>query len=217
VEGTKDLAMNGYPLKIAGMSVQEMTGSPAAEMEVSDNTLIRQVLSGRIKPFRKLVQRYQKQAYLYARSMVGNADDAYDLSQEAFVRVYRHLNRFDSSYPFKVWFFHILSNLCKNHLRQRKNRQAVTTSTDMMETVAAPKSQRPDIVFQKIELQQKVWEGIAELSEKFREIIVLCHFQDMSYEQLAKVLDIPRGSVMSRLYYARQKLREILENKGVAL
>ncbi len=209
--------MNGYPLKIAGMSIQEMTGLSAPEMEVSDNALIRQVLGGRIKSFRRLVQRYQKQAYLFARGMVGNADDAYDLSQEAFVRVYKHLNRFDSSYPFKVWFFHILSNLCKNHLRQRKNRQAVTTSTEMTETVAAPITQRPDIVFQKTEIQQKVWEGIAELPEKFREIIILCHFQDMPYEQMAKVLDIPRGSVMSRLYYARQKLREILEKKGVAL
>ncbi len=209
--------MNGYPLKIAGMSIQEMTGSSAAEIEVSDNALIRQVIGGRIKSFRRLVQRYQKQAYLFARGMVGNADDAYDLSQEAFVRVYKHLNRFDSSYPFKVWFFHILSNLCKNHLRQRKNRQAVTTSTEMTETVAAPITQRPDIVFQKTEIQQKVWEGIAELPEKFREIIILCHFQDMPYEQIAKVLDIPRGSVMSRLYYARQKLREILEKKGVAL
>lgn len=217
MEGTKELAMNGYPLKIAGMSAQEMIGSSAAEIEVSDNTLIRQAIGGRIKPFRKLVQRYQKQAYLYARSMVGNPDDAYDLSQEAFVRVYKHLNRFDSSYPFKVWFFHILSNLCKNHLRQRKNRQAVTTSTEMTETVAAPTSQRPDIVFQKTEIQQKVWEGIAELPEKFREIINLCHFQDMSYEQMAKVLDIPRGSVMSRLYYARQKLREILESRGVTI
>lgn len=209
--------MNGYPLKIAGMSVQEMIGSSAAEIEVSDNTLIRQVLDGRIKPFRKLVQRYQRQAYLYAYSMVGNPDDAYDLSQEAFVRVYKHLNRFDSSYPFKVWFFHILSNLCKNHLRQRKNRQAVTTSTEMTETAAAPTSQRPDIIFQKTEIQQKVWEGITELPEKFREIIILCHFQDMSYEQMAKVLEIPRGSVMSRLYYARQKLREILESRGVAI
>ncbi len=209
--------MNGYPLKITGMSVQEMIGSSAAEIEVSDNTLIRQILGGRIKQFRKLVQRYQKQAYLYARSMVGNPDDAYDLSQEAFVRIYKHLNRFDSSYPFKVWFFHILSNLCKNHLRQRKNRQAVTTSTEMTETVAAPTSQRPDIVFQKTKIQQKLWEGIAELPEKSREIIILCHFQDMSYEQMAKVLEIPRGSVMSRLYYARQKLREILESRGVAI
>lgn len=209
--------MDGYPLKIAGMSVQEMIGHSAAEIETSDSALIRQILGGRIKPFRKLVQRYQRQAYLFARGMVGNADDAYDLSQEAFVRVHKHLSRFDSSYPFKVWFFHILSNLCKNHLRQRKKRQTVTTSTEMTETVAAPITQRPDIVFQKTEIQQKVWEGIAELPEKFREIIMLCHFQDMSYEQMARVLDIPRGSVMSRLYYARQKLRQILEKKGVAL
>lgn len=217
MEGTKDFAMNGYPLKIAGMSVQEMIRSSTAEIEISDNALIRQTLGGKVKSFRKLVQKYQRQAVLFARGMVGNPDDAYDLSQEAFVRVYKHLNRFDSSYPFKVWFFHILSNLCKNHLRQRKNRQAVTTSTEMTETAAAPESRRPDIAFQKTEVQQKVWEGIGELPEKFREIIILCHFQDMSYEQMANVLDIPRGSVMSRLYYARQKLRKILENKGVAL
>ncbi len=209
--------MNGYPLKIAAMGVEEMIGPSAAEIEISDNALIRQVLGGKARPFRRLVQRYQRQAYLFAHGMVGNADDAYDLSQEAFVRVYKHLNRFDSSYPFKVWFFHILSNLCKNHLRQRKNRRAVTTSTEMTETVAAPITQRPDIIFQKTEVQQKVWEGIAELLEKFREIIILCHFQDMSYEQMAEILDIPRGSVMSRLYYARQKLRKILESKGVAL
>ncbi len=209
--------MNGYPLKIAGMSVQEMIGPSTVEIEVSDKALIRQALGGRVKSFRKLVQKYQRQAFLFARGMVGNPDDAYDLSQDAFVRVYKHLNRFDSSYPFKTWFFHILANLCKNHLRQRKNRQAVTTSTEMTETVAAPESRRPDIAFQKTEIQQKVWEGIAELPEKFREITILCHFQDMSYEQIAGILDIPRGSVMSRLYYARQKLRKILENKGVAL
>ncbi|MEE8418406.1 MAG: sigma-70 family RNA polymerase sigma factor, partial [candidate division Zixibacteria bacterium] len=155
--------MNGYPLKIAAIGVEEMIGPSAAEIKISDNALIRQVLGGKARPFRRLVQRYQRQAYLFAHGMVGNADDAYDLSQEAFVRVYKHLNRFDSSYPFKVWFFHILSNLCKNHLRQRKNRRAVTTSTEMTETAAAPITQRPDIIFQKTEVQQKVWEGIAEL------------------------------------------------------
>jgi RNA polymerase sigma-70 factor (ECF subfamily) len=209
--------MNGYPLKITETGVYGTMANTATEIEISDNTLISQTIRGRIKAFRELVFRYQKRAFLYARAMVGNSDDAYDLSQEAFIRVYKHLGKFDPTYPFKVWFFHILSNLCKNHLRQKKNRGKVTVSSELTEAAVAPLSRRPDIVFEKSELQQQLWKSIAELPDKFREIIILCHFQEMSYEQISEVLQIPRGSVMSRLYYARQKLREIMEDKGVSL
>lgn len=209
--------MNGYPVKIAETGICGTMANTATELEISDNALIDQTLKGRIRSFRELVFRYQKKAFLYARAMVGSSDDAYDLSQEAFIRVYKHLGRFNPAYPFKVWFFHILSNLCKNHLRQRKTRGRVTVAGNMMETLAAPSSRRPDIVFEKSELQGQLWNSIAELPEKFREIIILCHFHEMSYEQISKVLEIPRGSVMSRLYYARQKLREILQDKGITL
>ena len=209
--------MNGYPLEIAETSVCRTMADTAVKIDISDNALISQTIKGRIRAFRELVIRYQKRAFLYARAMVGNTDDAYDLSQEAFIRVYKHLGRFDQAYPFKVWFFHILSNLCKNHLRQRQNRAKITVSSEMTEATAVPTSQRPDIVFEKSELQQQLWNSIAELPEKFREIIILSHFQEMSYEQISKALEIPRGSVMSRLYYARRKLHDILEEKGITL
>jgi RNA polymerase sigma-70 factor (ECF subfamily) len=149
--------------------------------------------------------------------MTGNHDDAYDLSQEAFVRAYKNLDRFDPVYTFKTWFFHILSNLCKNHLRQKKNRDKVVTSSEITTAAAAPSQARPDILFEKSEIQRAVWDCINELPEKFREIIILSHFQEMSYDQLAVTLEIPKGSVMSRLYYARVKLREILEKRGIEL
>lgn len=212
-----DLAMNGYPLEITRTGVYRTMAKTAVEIETGDDALISQTIKGRIKSFRELVLRYQKRAFLYARAMVGNPEDAYDLSQEAFIRVYKHLGRFDPAYPFKVWFFHILSNLCKNHLRQRENRKTSTMSAEITATIAAPISQRPDIIFEKSELQLQLWEAVAELPEKFREIITLCHFQDMSYEQISKILEIPRGSVMSRLYYARQQLRRILEARGITL
>ena len=215
--------MNGYPLKIsafrnpwAGADNSKMITAVNA-VEKSDNDLVKEASSGRSLAFKELVERYQKRAYLFARGMVHNTDDAYDLSQEAFVRVYKHLKRFDYAYPFRVWLFHILSNLCKNHIRQRKTRENVVADTGDEMPEGISQTGNPDIMFNRSETQTQVWEAIGKLPEKFREIIILSHFQEMSYDQMAQVLEIPRGSVMSRLYYARLKLREILEEMGVEL
>jgi RNA polymerase sigma-70 factor (ECF subfamily) len=209
--------MNGYPLKIPGITIRKAMPQSETDSDITDNALVSQVLNGRVKSFRILVERYQKGAYLFASGMIGNQDEAFDLSQEAFIRAYKNLNRFNPVYQFKTWFFQILSNLCKNHLRQRGNRGSVVTSTEITVAAAAPRKTRPDVLFEKNELQKAVWSGINDLPEKFREIIILNHFQDMSYDQIAGVLEIPRGSVMSRLYYARLKLREILEKRGIEL
>lgn len=209
--------MNEYPLKIPGITIRKAMPVSEAKNELTDNALVSQALDGRVKSFRVLVERYQRAAYLFARGMIGNQEEAFDLSQEAFIRAYKNLNRFNPVYQFKTWFFQILSNLCKNHLRQRGNRERVVTSTEITAAAAAPSKVRPDVLFEKNEIQQAVWSAINELPEKFREIIILNHFQDMSYDQIASVLDIPRGSVMSRLYYARMRLREILEKRGIEL
>ncbi|UCE66275.1 MAG: RNA polymerase sigma factor [Candidatus Zixiibacteriota bacterium] len=209
--------MNGYPIKIPGITVRGKMTAAEIEGDISDNSLVLQILQGKVKSFKILVERYQKGAYLFAVGMIGNHDDAYDLSQEAFIRAYKNLNRFNPVYQFRTWFFRILSNLCKNHLRQQANRGSVLTSSEMIYAAAAPRHQRPDVLFEKSEIQREVWNCVNELPDKFREIIILNHFQDMFYEQVAKVLDIPRGSVMSRLYYARLKLREILEKRGIKL
>jgi RNA polymerase sigma-70 factor (ECF subfamily) len=214
----RDLDMNGYPLE---MTKSFWTGfkvpSGADISQYSDNELALQASRGNIALFQALVERYRRQAYFYARGMVRNSDDAHDLSQEAFVRVYRHLKRFNPAYPFKVWLFHILSNLCKNHLRQKKTRDNVMVTSDDAGESAAPDTDQPDRLFGRTEVQSQVWNAIGKLPEKFREIIILSHFEELSYNQMAEILGIPRGSVMSRLYYARLKLREILEEMGVEL
>jgi len=216
--------MNGYPLRIYGATafwrvegIRENMEATLPENELGDNELVAQVLKGDLPFFKELVDRYQKRAYLFARGMVHNSDDAYDLSQEAFVRAYKNLKKFDKAYPFKVWLFHILSNLCKNHLRQKRTRTRVMVDSEESAHLAVSATDSPDAAYQKSQTQAIVRKGIARLPEKFREIIILSHFQDMSYEQMAQVLDIPRGSVMSRLYYARLKLREILQEMGVEL
>jgi RNA polymerase sigma-70 factor (ECF subfamily) len=214
--------MDGYPLEIresgsvlTGTRLKMETAVPRSEL--ADNDLVSQALKGHISAFKELVERYQRRAYHFALGMVHNSDDACDLSQEAFVRVHKHLKRFDRNYPFKVWLFHILSNLCKNHIRQRKTREGVVISTDDERTLTIPDVRSPEKELDKVELQAQVWGAIEQLPDKFKEIIILSHFQEMSYEQMAQVLEIPRGSVMSRLYYARVKLREILESMGVEI
>jgi RNA polymerase sigma-70 factor (ECF subfamily) len=222
--GVQDVAMNGYPLRISGArtlwgveSIRRKMEAALPKNELCDNELVAHVLRGDRAFFKELVDRYQKRAYLFARGMVHNSDDAYDLSQEAFVRAYKNLKKFDKAYPFKVWLFHILSNLCKNHLRQKRTRARVMVDSGESAQQAVSATDSPDAAYQKSQTQAVVREAIARLPEKFREIIILSHFQEMSYEQMAQVLDIPRGSVMSRLYYARLKLREILEEMGVEL
>jgi len=209
--------MNGYPLKIIGLANRTKMRISSGETEPDDSALVAWAAKGRVDSFKILVSRYRNQAYFFARGMVGNSEDAYDLSQEAFIRVHRHLKRYDPAYSFKSWFFHILSNLCKNHLRHKKVRARHTTSLETAPIIADASEKQPDIAYQRSEIQQKVWEAIGELPDNFREIIILSHFQEMSYEQMARVLGIPTGSVMSRLYYARRKLREILEKRGVSL
>ncbi|MBD3233723.1 MAG: sigma-70 family RNA polymerase sigma factor [candidate division Zixibacteria bacterium] len=180
-------------------------------METEDNILIQSVLDGNKLKYQILVERYKKAAYYFALGMVGNSDDAYDLSQEAFIRAYRHLNRFDSRSSFKGWFFTILSNLCKNALRAASVRRKHFVSDNILSLRIASDNADPEQTYVREDIKKKVWNAISQLDEDSREIIILKHFQDMSYKEIAEVLRIPIGSVMSRLYYARQKLKKSLE------
>jgi RNA polymerase sigma-70 factor (ECF subfamily) len=181
------------------------------EMDVDDNVLVAECIGGNVMKFRVLVERYKKSAYLFALGMVGNTEDAYDLSQEAFIRAYKSLRRFKQNQKFKSWLFTILSNLCKNALRSASVKRRYIISVDtVLNNAAAPVSCNPEVSYINKETKKMVWEALATLSDTDREIIVLKHFQDMSYQDIAEVLDIPLGSVMSRLHYARQKLKKAL-------
>jgi len=181
------------------------------EMETTDNTLAAECRTGNTMKFRVLVERYKKPAYFFALGMVGNPDDAYDLSQEAFVKAYRSLGRFDENLSFKSWLFTILSNLCKNALRSASVRKKYIASDKALEEVAAPSETNPEVSYIVKETKKMVWDALAELDNEAKEIIILKHFQDKSYQEIAEVLDMPLGSVMSRLHYARQKLKKRLE------
>jgi RNA polymerase sigma-70 factor (ECF subfamily) len=152
-----------------------------------------------------------KDAYFIALGLVGNREDAMDLSQEAFVRAYRNIKQVKPGRKFFPWFYQILKNLCISHLRKRKYRRAGSLDAENCPEVAATSDCfSPEAVAKRNETKDKVWQAIGKLDDKHREVIILRHFQNMSYEQIAAALFCNKGTVTSRLYYARKKLEELL-------
>ena len=179
-----------------------------------DLKLILQSKRGKMKAFQKLVEKYKKPAFFIALGLVGNRDDAYDLSREAFIRVYTNMREFNPRYKFFSWFYTILSNLCKNHLRKMEiQKKYIKSGMVNAETNhLKQKNLSPDVLVEKNEMSLRLWGEISKLPFEFKEIIVLKHFQELSYKKISEMLNIPLGSVMSRLYYARKKLKDNLKD-----
>ena len=169
---------------------------------------------GSREAFELFVNKYMKDAYFIALGLVGNREDALDLSQEAFVRAYRNIKQVKPGRGFFPWFYQILKNLCISHLRKRKYRRASSLDAeDCPEVEASGYGFLPDVVVDRNEVKDKVWQAIGRLDDKHREVIILRHFRNMSYEQIAEAIFCNKGTVTSRLYYARKRLQELLSTE----
>lgn len=178
--------------------------------------------------FRPLVEKYRQQTFYLALQIVGNREDAMDISQESFIRAYHNLGRFDATRPFGAWLLRIVRNLCIDLLRRRRVRRAVSlddpgrgpdgeSGRPLHETVADERTSAADVLVERNELKSKIWRAMGRLDENHRTILVLRDFQDLSYLEMADVLGIPKGTVMSRLHHARRRLREELEGDNEEL
>jgi len=167
--------------------------------------------------FELIVQKYMKPAYYLALSYVGRPEEALDLSQDAFVNAFRHIRRFDPSKSFFPWFYSILKNLCLNHLNRKRRRRE--ESLDRLVEEEGPsyipvESTDPEKQLLSKDLRLMLGKALRRLRPADREIIILQHLQDYSYREIAALLGIPMGTVMSRLYNARRALRRELEILG---
>ncbi|MHC4741918.1 MAG: RNA polymerase sigma factor [Planctomycetota bacterium] len=175
---------------------------------------MRRCRRGSREAFEVFVNKYMKDAYYIALGLVGNREDALDLSQEAFVRAYRNIKQVKPGRGFFPWFYQILKNLCISHLRKRKRRQANSLDVEgCPEPEATNDDFSPDAVVGKDEIKKEVWQAISKLEPKHREVIILRHFRNMSYEQISEALFCNKGTVTSRLYYARKRLKELLSTE----
>lgn len=165
--------------------------------------------------FETLVDHYMGRAIAVARGYVGNREDALDMAQEAFYRVFRALDRFREGERFAPWFFKILRNTCLSFLDKRRRSRSFPIHGQTEEDSDVPVSDGapgPGENSALRETHRELWKCLQELPMKHREIILLRHFQELDYQSIADVLEIPIGTVMSRLFHARRKLREIMQS-----
>jgi len=180
--------------------------------ELTDDMLILRCKTGDKNAFRILVERYKKQAYGFAFSYLRNAEDALNISQDAFIKVWNAIDTYIEGRHFRPWMFSIIKNLSINLIEKKKRRREISFEEAFEKSGfdIADSSGNPHKILEEKETRGSIWKAIFELKEEFREIIILKHFHDLSYQEIAETLGIPEGTVMSRLYYARFELKKKL-------
>jgi RNA polymerase sigma-70 factor, ECF subfamily len=173
------------------------------ESAANDASLVAQCLGGDSSAFRPLVERYQRILFTVAVRMLGDADEAADAVQTAFVRSYEKLGTYDSAHRFFSWLYRILVNECLNVRRSRSRLEPIAATMPSA-------GDDPHRQAQRAETKAKVQAALSELPPLYREVIVLRHFAELSYEEIAAAIGVPEKTVKSRLYSARQRLGELL-------
>ena len=185
-----------------------------------DAAVVSAFLGGEERAFQELVERYQTRLLNFIYRTIGDREKAEDLVQEVFIRVYRHIHRFDRTKKFSTWVYTIASNLAKNELRNRSRNPLVLFQTikgnwddedrplQFEDTTA-----RPDDMYRKRHLRELVEETVAKLPEHHREVFVLRELEGKSYEEIADITDCNLGTVKSRLNRARNAFASIIEPK----
>lgn len=185
---------------------------------LDDGALVSEYLAGQPRAFDALVDRYQNRLLNFIYRTVGDRERAEDLVQEAFIRVHRHIARFDDRKKFSTWIYTIASNLAKNELRNRSRNPLVLfqTMTQGWDDEERPlefedSSLRPDDLYRKRHVRELVEQTVAQLPEHHREVFVLRELEGRSYEEIADITHCNLGTVKSRLNRARSSFAELIE------
>ncbi|MBR1456318.1 MAG: sigma-70 family RNA polymerase sigma factor [Oscillospiraceae bacterium] len=181
--------------------------------------VIRRVTEGDVNAFEDLVAAYEKNVYNLALRMTGNAQDAEDMAQEAFIKAYNSLPNFRGDSKFSVWLYRIVSNVCLDFLRRQNRRPASSLSVedeDGEETQmdVPDESQSPELLLERRLTREAVQRGLQALPDEQRQILLLREIQGLSYEEIGLALDLEAGTVKSRIFRARKKLCAFLLADG---
>ncbi len=181
--------------------------------------VIQDVLDGDVNAFEAIVREYEKSVFNLALRMSGNREDALDISQDSFLKVYNSLHSFRGESKFSVWLYRIVSNTCLDFLRSRSRRAEDSLSVDDGESGSAEREIRderyaPERQFERRLTRDALQRGLNTLPEEQRKILLLRELQGLSYEEIGRVLSIESGTVKSRIFRARKKLCEFLAEDG---
>jgi len=185
---------------------------------LDETELVRLASGGDEQAFEQLVRQYERRVYTTALRLVGNPDDAYDISQEAFIRVYRSLKGFKGEAKFSTWIYRIVSNLCIDFNRRSKRINQISLEYDDEEEqfeIPVPDDRYdPSKEFDRREIAHAIEEALSCLTHEHREIFILRELNGLSYAEIADIMRIEEGTVKSRLFRAREKLRLALLRGG---
>lgn len=204
-------AIGGAASTEGGLSVREQLRAG------DDSAVVTAFLAGEERAFAELVDRYQTRLLNFIYRTIGDRDRAEDLVQEVFIRVYRHLHRFDRSKKFSTWVYTIASNLAKNELRNRSRNPLVlfTTMQGSNEDPDRPlefedATSRPDDMYRHRHLRELVEDTVSKLPEHHRQVFVLRELEGKSYEEIAEITHCNLGTVKSRLNRARSAFAAVI-------
>ena len=198
----------------------ESTAPPSGRAQLKpldDSQVVAAFLDGNRRAFDELVERYQNRLLNFVYRTTGDRERGEDLVQETFIRVYRHLHRFDQSKKFSTWVYTIASNLAKNELRNRSRNPLVLFQTLLKNREADQRplewednTYRPDDLFRKRALKSQVDAAVDQLPEHHRTVFVLREMEGKTYEEIAEITDTNLGTVKSRLNRARNSFAKII-------
>ena len=181
--------------------------------------VIRRVQQGDTEAFEALVAAYEKNVFNVALQMTGNREDAQDLTQEAFIKAYSSLSSFRGDSRFSSWLYRIVSNVCLDFKRRQSRRPSasLTVEDDEGESVQldiADESQSPEALLERKMTREAVREGLKQLPDEQRQILLLREIQGLSYEEIGEAMGLEEGTVKSRIFRARKKLCAFLLKDG---
>ncbi|WP_064091704.1 RNA polymerase sigma factor SigW [Rossellomorea aquimaris] len=186
-------------------------------MEALVKKRIKQVLKGDQNAFAELVELYKDKVFQICFRMIGNRHEAEDISQEAFIRAYINIETFNQNRKFSTWLFRIATNLCIDRIRKKKpdyylDAEVAGTEGLTMYSQVAADVQLPEDEVENLELQETIQTEISKLPEKYRSVIVLKYIEELPLQEISEILDLPLGTVKTRVHRGREALRKQLRS-----
>jgi RNA polymerase sigma-70 factor, ECF subfamily len=196
------------------------TEATLAQVDVSELDLVKQCQAGQTEAFDQLVNRYRSRVFAMIYNMVHNEQDAWDLAQDSFVKAWKSIKRFRGQSSFYTWLYRIVMNVTIDHARKKQIRGTGTEFNDEVKlgeiepaARTAPRSEPlPHRQMERSEIRARIDAAIAQLTPEHRAVILMKETEDMQYHEIAEALGCSIGTVMSRLFYARKRLQNLLRD-----
>jgi RNA polymerase sigma-70 factor (ECF subfamily) len=180
--------------------------------EARSSWLISESIAGNDEAITTLVRQYETGVFRLALSIVGDQAEANEITQETFIAALRALPAYQEQQSFKAWLYKIALNHSRSHLRKRKVRERLRTALTSMFQVEAQRQVMPEEAAVQSEKEAAIWSSLNELDERYRTVVILRYFHELSIAEISEILSVNEGTIHSRLYSAREKLRNALKS-----